>query len=92
MDNKLSTPGTLTVLGTPVDLSQVTVDSYIVAGIADHITPWQNCYRSTQQLGGQSRFILSTSGHNAEPGVLSHAAPLSRSAGLARCHCSIIRQ
>jgi polyhydroxyalkanoate synthase len=65
MDNKLSTPGKLTVLGTPVDLSQVTVDSYLVAGIADHITPWQNCYRSTQLLGGQSRFILSTSGHIA---------------------------
>jgi polyhydroxyalkanoate synthase subunit PhaC len=65
MDNKLSTPGKLTVLGTPVDLSQIAVDSYIVAGIADHITPWQNCYRSTQLLGGQSRFILSTSGHIA---------------------------
>jgi polyhydroxyalkanoate synthase len=36
-----------------------------VAGIADHITPWQNCYRSTQLLGGKSRFILSTSGHIA---------------------------
>ena len=65
MDNKLVTPGELTVLGIPVDLSQVTVDSYIVAGIADHITPWQNCYRSTQLLGGESRFILSTSGHIA---------------------------
>ncbi len=65
MDNKLVTPGTLTVLGTPIDLSQVGADSYIVAGIADHITPWQNCYRSTQLLGGQSRFILSTSGHIA---------------------------
>jgi polyhydroxyalkanoate synthase len=41
------------------------VDSYLVAGIADHITPWQNCYRSTQLLGGDSRFVLSTSGHIA---------------------------
>ena len=65
MDNKLVTPGKLTVLGTPIDLSQVTADSYIVAGIADHITPWQNCYRSTQLLGGESRFTLSTSGHIA---------------------------
>jgi polyhydroxyalkanoate synthase subunit PhaC len=65
MDNKLGTPGKLTVLGTPVDLSQVTVDSYIIAGIADHITPWQNCYRSTQLPGGESRFILSASGHIA---------------------------
>jgi polyhydroxyalkanoate synthase subunit PhaC len=65
MDNKLVTPGALTVAGTPIDLSQVTTDAYVVAGIADHITPWQNCYRSTQLLGGHSRFVLSTSGHIA---------------------------
>jgi polyhydroxyalkanoate synthase len=52
-------------LGAPVDLSQVRVDSYVVAGISDHITPWQNCYRSTQLLGGDTRFVLSTSGHIA---------------------------
>ena len=63
MDNKLITPGALTVLGTPIDLSKINADSYIVAGIADHLTPWQSCYRSTQLLGGTSRFILSTSGH-----------------------------
>jgi polyhydroxyalkanoate synthase len=65
MENQLVTPGALTVLGQPVDLSGIDVDSYIVAGIADHLTPWQNCYRSTQLLGGDSRFILSTSGHIA---------------------------
>jgi polyhydroxyalkanoate synthase len=65
MDNKLLTPGSLTILGTAIDLSQVDTDAYLVAGIADHITPWQNCYRSTQLLGGKSRFILSTSGHIA---------------------------
>jgi polyhydroxyalkanoate synthase subunit PhaC len=65
IDNKLVTPGALTVLGTPVDLSQVDTDAYIVAGIADHITPWQSCYRSKRLLSGKSRFILSTSGHIA---------------------------
>jgi polyhydroxyalkanoate synthase subunit PhaC len=65
MENHLVTPGAMTALGVPVDLSQVDVDVYIVAGIADHLTPWQNCYRSTQLLGGRSRFILSTSGHIA---------------------------
>jgi polyhydroxyalkanoate synthase len=65
LENHLVTPGSMTVLGVPVDLSRVEVDSYIVAGIADHITPWQNCYRTTQLLGGESRFILSTSGHIA---------------------------
>jgi polyhydroxyalkanoate synthase subunit PhaC len=65
MDNKLVTPGALTIDDTPIDLSRITADAYLVAGIADHITPWENCYRSTQLLGGKSRFILSTSGHIA---------------------------
>jgi polyhydroxyalkanoate synthase len=65
MENHLVTPGALRVLGVPVDLSRIEVDAYVVAGIADHITPWQNCYRSTQLLGGDSRFVLSTSGHIA---------------------------
>jgi len=65
IDNKLVTPGALTVDGTAIDVGQIDADAYLVAGIADHITPWQNCYRTTQLLGGKSRFILSTSGHIA---------------------------
>ena len=65
MGNSLIEPGKATMLGTPVDLSKVTVDSYVTAGIADHLCPWQACYRTTQLLGGESRFILSTSGHIA---------------------------
>jgi polyhydroxyalkanoate synthase len=65
MQNQLAEPTGRKVRGVPVDLSQVGVDSYIVAGIADHLTPWHSCYRSTTLLGGESRFILSTSGHIA---------------------------
>jgi polyhydroxyalkanoate synthase len=63
--NALTRPGAATMLGTPVDLSSVTVDSYVTAGIADHLCPWQSCYCTTQLLGGDSRFVLSTSGHIA---------------------------
>jgi polyhydroxyalkanoate synthase subunit PhaC len=63
--NALTEPGKASMLGTPVDLSTVDVDSYVTAGIADHLCPWQSCYRTTQLLGGDSRFILSTSGHIA---------------------------
>ncbi|SHG75033.1 PHA/PHB synthase family protein [Geodermatophilus nigrescens] len=63
--NRLTTPGATTMLGTPVDLSTVDVDTYVTAGIADHLCPWQSCYRTTQLLGGDSRFVLSTSGHIA---------------------------
>jgi polyhydroxyalkanoate synthase len=63
--NALVEPGGATMLGSPVDLGLVDRDNYIVAGITDHICPWQSCYRSTQLLGGRPRFLLSTSGHVA---------------------------
>ena len=61
--NPLSRNGGLEVCGTPVDLTKVNVDSFSVAGINDHITPWDAVYRSTLLLGGNRRFILSNSGH-----------------------------
>ena len=65
LDNALVHPGSATVLDTPVDLSAVDVDSYVVAGSTDHICPWESCYRSVHLLGGQTRFVLSTAGHIA---------------------------
>ncbi|HZY27412.1 MAG TPA: alpha/beta fold hydrolase [Jiangellaceae bacterium] len=65
MEDRLVRPAVMTVRGVPVDLSHVGVDTYVLAGIADHLTPWPNCYRATQLLGGESRFVLSTSGHIA---------------------------
>jgi polyhydroxyalkanoate synthase subunit PhaC len=63
--NRLVSPGGVTVLDTEIDLKRVTVDSYVVAGSADHICPWQACHRSSQLLGGDVRFVLSTNGHIA---------------------------
>jgi polyhydroxyalkanoate synthase subunit PhaC len=63
--NALVRPGGVTMLGSPVDLALIDRDSYLIAGITDHICPWQSCYRSTQLLGGRNRFVLSTSGHVA---------------------------
>jgi polyhydroxyalkanoate synthase len=65
VDNALTHPGAASMLGSPVDLAKLDVDAYVVAGVADHLCPWQSCYRSTQLLGGRSRFVLSTSGHIA---------------------------
>jgi len=65
LDNALTRPGAATMLGSPVDLSKVDADTYVIAGIADHLCPWQSCYRSTQLLGGHVTFVLSTSGHIA---------------------------
>ncbi len=65
LDNALTVPEEATMLGSPVDLSKVDVDAYVIAGATDHLCPWQSCYRTTQLLGGQVRFVLSTSGHIA---------------------------
>ena len=64
LSNSLVTPGGVSMLGSPVDLSRVTVDAYVVGGISDHICPWQATYRSARLLGSKdNRYVLSTSGH-----------------------------
>ena len=63
--NALTAAEAATMLGSPVDLSKVDVDAYVIAGTADHLCPWQSCYRTTQLLGGPVTFVLSTSGHIA---------------------------
>ncbi|MDX6325940.1 MAG: poly[(R)-3-hydroxyalkanoate] polymerase subunit PhaC [Nocardioidaceae bacterium] len=65
LSNGLTQPGGAEIMGSSIDLGKVDVDSYVLAGIADHLCAWESCYRSTQLLGGQSRFVLSTSGHIA---------------------------
>jgi polyhydroxyalkanoate synthase len=64
--NALVTPGGVSMMGSPVDLSKVTSDAYVVGGVADHICPWQATYRSARLLGSKdNRYVLSTSGHIA---------------------------
>jgi polyhydroxyalkanoate synthase len=63
MENPLRSPGKIAALGTPIDMSKVTVPAYVVAGVTDHITPWQACYQSKDVLRGKIDFVLSSSGH-----------------------------
>ncbi|MEA2129356.1 MAG: poly[(R)-3-hydroxyalkanoate] polymerase subunit PhaC [Solirubrobacteraceae bacterium] len=65
LDNPLARPGAVTVLGTPIDLSKITADAYAVGAETDHLTPWGHCYRTVNLLGGDTRFVLSSSGHIA---------------------------
>jgi class II poly(R)-hydroxyalkanoic acid synthase len=63
--NALTKPGGITMLGAPVDLGEVKADGYVLAGVADHISPWQSCYRGARLFGGDVTFVLSSSGHIA---------------------------
>jgi len=55
--------GRLTVRGKPLDMRRVKLDSYVVAGVTDHITPWQGCYATAKLYGEGSTFVLANSGH-----------------------------
>ena len=61
--NLLCKPNGITINGIPINLTKVTTPVFALAGIKDHITPWQGVYASAQLYGGQSQFVLSSSGH-----------------------------
>jgi polyhydroxyalkanoate synthase subunit PhaC len=63
--NLVATPGAIEVLGTPVDVGRVKIETYVTGALTDHLTPWKGCYRTTQLMGGPSTFILSNAGHIA---------------------------
>jgi polyhydroxyalkanoate synthase len=63
--NPFVNPGRLTLNGVTVDMSKLRgkVDSYVVGGVTDHITPWKVAYKSACILGDNTTFVLSNSGH-----------------------------
>jgi poly[(R)-3-hydroxyalkanoate] polymerase subunit PhaC len=61
--NALGRPGSFELERTPIDLRNVELDSFVVGALTDHITPWKACYRTPFLLGGESQFVLSSSGH-----------------------------
>jgi polyhydroxyalkanoate synthase subunit PhaC len=65
MKNALREPGGVTLAGTPIDLAKVTIPTYFVSAIEDHIAPWKTTYEGPRIINGKSRFVLSGSGHIA---------------------------
>jgi polyhydroxyalkanoate synthase len=77
-ENRLSTPGGITLDGTPIDLGTIKTPAYFLSTREDHIAPWKTTYTGTRLLGGKNRFVLAASGHIAgvvnppEGGKYSH--------------------
>jgi polyhydroxyalkanoate synthase len=61
--NPYVNPGRMTIGGETIDMRKLDIDSYVVAGITDHITPWQGCYETAKLYGERSTFVLANSGH-----------------------------
>ncbi len=63
--NLLAVPGGITLAGEPIDLSKVTLPSYFISTVEDHIAPWKTTYKGARYLRGPVRFVLGGSGHIA---------------------------
>ena len=63
-DNRL-VAGTMTVDGTPIDLTTVATPSYVQAGREDHIAPADSVWKLTELFAGPLKFVLAGSGHIA---------------------------
>ena len=68
-ENLLAEPGGITLADTPIDLSKVTIPSFILGTREDHIAPWKSTYAATRLYSGTVKFVLSDAGHMA--GVIS---------------------
>ncbi|NMM77027.1 class I poly(R)-hydroxyalkanoic acid synthase [Acidovorax sp. SRB_14] len=77
LENKLIESGKLTVCGEKLDLSQLTLPTYIYGSREDHIVPIGAAYASTQVLPGPKRFVMGASGHIA--GVINPPSKNKRS-------------
>ncbi|WP_018331672.1 PHA/PHB synthase family protein [Actinomycetospora chiangmaiensis] len=75
IDNELS-KGELEIDGEPLSLKAVQADTFIVAAENDHIAPWRTSFTSTELLGGDVTFVLSTAGHIA--GVVNPPSPKAK--------------
>jgi polyhydroxyalkanoate synthase subunit PhaC len=62
--------------GHKLDPGKVDVDSYVLSAVDDHIVPWKSGYKTTQLLGGEIRYVLSTSGHIA--GIVNPPNPKAK--------------
>jgi polyhydroxyalkanoate synthase len=62
--------------GDLLSLKSAEADTFIVAAENDHIAPWRTSFTSTELLGGDVTFVLSTAGHIA--GVVNPPSPKAK--------------
>lgn len=68
--------GKMVIDGVTLDPHAVTVDAYVLSAVDDHIVPWISAYKTARLLGGDNRFVLSTSGHIA--GIVNPPSPKAK--------------
>jgi polyhydroxyalkanoate synthase len=62
--NPFPLSGKLRVRRRKVDLGKIGIDTYVIGGLTDHITPWDAVYRTARLYGSsRSTFVLANGGH-----------------------------
>jgi len=64
-ENRVRQPGGLEIDGVPLDVSKVKIPMTFVSLKDDHVSGWKATYDGARLFGGDVRFILGGSGHNA---------------------------
>ena len=62
--------------GQKLEPGKIDIDTYVLSAVDDHIVPWVSGYKTTQLFGGNSRYVLSTSGHIA--GIVNPPGPKAK--------------
>lgn len=67
LNNALTKPGSMSVCGVPIDLSNLDMPIYFFSAEGDHIVPWLAVYSGLPLYGNaaERRFVLGESGHIA---------------------------
>jgi polyhydroxyalkanoate synthase len=64
-DNLLKEPGAVVLDGTALDLGKVKTPLLAISLKDDHVSSWEATYEGAKLFGGETRFLLGGSGHNA---------------------------
>ena len=64
-ENALTRRGALEIDGAAIDLGKVEAPAMVISLKDDHVSAWQATYDGARLLGGETRFLLGGSGHNA---------------------------
>ena len=85
LDDDLS-EGRYPVGGKPVTLGDITLPTFMVGTVTDHVAPWRSVFKLQQLSPSETTFVLTSGGHNA--GIVSppgnprrHFQMLTRPAG-----------
>jgi polyhydroxyalkanoate synthase len=85
LDDDLS-EGRYPVGGKPVTLGDITLPTFMVGTVTDHVAPWRSVFKLQQLSPAENTFVLTSGGHNA--GIVSppgnprrHFQMLTRPAG-----------